>query len=613
MKIKNTAGSRQKKKGPSNPVPAAGSRVSAGKPAAVPVAPQNPVYLNERFPYLLAGTIAALTFLVYLASLRNGFVLWDDDRYIYENSHIQSLDAAFFKWAFFGYYSGNWHPLTWISHALDYAVWGLNPIGHHLTNTVLHALNTFLVVLLATRLITAWRERAAAGGSSLFSDDRNALIAGGAAGLLFGLHPLHVESVAWASERKDLLCALFYLLGMMSYLQYARQWGDETALLKRPWPLLTGHYCAAAAFFCLALMSKPMAVSFPVVLLILDWYPLSRIRSFGSFRDVCIEKIPFAVLTLASSAVTLAAQEAGGALSRSFMTVVTLPQRLALAAKSLIAYLGLMVWPVDLVPLYTYPKVIAPLSPEYIIPVLLVAGITAGSIVVARKRKLWPALWSTYVITLLPVLGIVQVGVQAMADRYAYLPSIPPFLLAGMFAAWVYAKMLVASTARTLIRIAGPALALVVVGTMIVLTLEQIGIWKDSIVLWTNVIEKQTEIDPIAYGNRGVSYANLGEHRRAIRDFDRAIALDRYYAGAYYERGSSYAQLKEYDHAVSDYSQAIMLNQYGATSETGPEFYYLDRGRAYLQMNNTDLAIADFRKACELGNRKACDFLQSYR
>ena len=176
----------------------------------------------------LAATIALAAFLVYLPALQNDFVYWDDNLYIFENANIRSLDAAFFRWAFFGFHVSNWHPLTWISHAVDYALWGLNPLGHHLTSIILHAVNTALVILLAVKLLETARERSTRNGAASFLNDRTVLIAAGVTGLLFGIHPVHVESVAWVSERKDLLCALFFLLSIMEYTKYLVSWNSGT-------------------------------------------------------------------------------------------------------------------------------------------------------------------------------------------------------------------------------------------------------------------------------------------------------------------------------------------------------------------------------------------------
>ena len=225
--------------------------------------PGRKVNRAQNVKYLFAGAVALATFLMYLPALRNGFVEWDDGSYVLENHHIRSFDAAMFKWAFFNFYASNWHPLTWISHAVDYALWGLNPLGHHLTNIILHAVNTFLVVVLAVRLLEAYRERTALSGRPSFLNDRAILIAGGTTGLLFGLHPVHVESVAWVAERKDLLCALFFLLSITAYTKYAgskesgvgspgsEDQGQAEARLGKAF--INKHYLFALGFFVLAL------------------------------------------------------------------------------------------------------------------------------------------------------------------------------------------------------------------------------------------------------------------------------------------------------------------------------------------------------------------------
>ena len=386
---------------------------------------------NKRnLAYPIAGLAALLTFIVYSSTLHNGFVYWDDDEYVLENLHIRSLDFAFFKWAFFNFYSANWHPLTWISHALDYAIWGLNPMGHHLTNNVFHAINTFLVVLLVVKLIKAVHDSPFTIRDSRLTShySRFALIAAATTGLLFGLHPIHVESVAWIAERKDLLCALFYLLSVMAYVKY-RTYKSYTT------------YFLSLGFFFLALLSKPMAVSLPVVLLILDWYPFQKITSLKTFRTAFVEKLPFIALSSFSSIVTILAQGSAAVIrSAEFAPLST---RSFSAVKALAAYLYKIILPLNLLPFYPYALHPSSLFFEYLLPIVLAIGITAGCISLAgRREKFWLCGWTYYVATLLPVLGIVQVGDQAMADRYMYLPSLGPFLVIGLTAAWGWERWL---------------------------------------------------------------------------------------------------------------------------------------------------------------------------
>jgi hypothetical protein len=253
----------------------------------------------------IACSVALVTFAVFLPSLRNEFVNYDDGNYVYENPFIRSLDMKLLKSAFTEFYASNWHPLTWLSHAFDYAMWGLNPLGHHLTNNILHALNTLIVVFLVIRLLEVYRLTMANKGlSQPFINDSTLKITGAATGLLFGLHPLHVESVAWVSERKDLLCAFFFLLTIIAYIRYVMEI-KARASINSPSRFFNRNYLFAIGFFILSLMSKPMAVSLPFVLLILDWYPFRRIRSLKTFCTVSTEKLPFFALTLISSVLTI--------------------------------------------------------------------------------------------------------------------------------------------------------------------------------------------------------------------------------------------------------------------------------------------------------------------
>ena len=320
---------------------------------------------KQDFKYYAAGAVSLMTFLVYLSALQNDFVGWDDGTYVVENPFIRSLNGALLKWAFLDFYASNWHPLTWISHALDYAVWGLNPLGHHLTNNILHAVNTFLVVLLVVKLMEAVRRRREAVprpkiGRSTESplteepyDVKGPLIAAATTGLLFGLHPIHVESVAWVAERKDLLCALFFLLSIMMYIRYITP--PSPSYPKRGWRS-RGSYFLSLAFFTLALLSKPMAVSLPFVLLVLDWYPFGRITSYKTFGTAFIGKMPFIALSLVSSILTVQAQKE----AIVPMELAPLSQRILVGVESLIGYLWKMILPVNLSPFYPYPKNLSP-------------------------------------------------------------------------------------------------------------------------------------------------------------------------------------------------------------------------------------------------------------
>ncbi len=607
---------------------------------------------NKKRLYLLAAGVAAITFLVYLSCLRNEFVLWDDDAYIVDNPFIRSFDWSFLKWAFFKFYAYNWHPLTWISHALDYAVWGLNPLGHHLSNIALHAMDTFLVVVLAAKLLTAPRS------AEHPLDVRSVLVAAGVTGLLFGLHPVHVESVAWVSERKDVLSGLFFLGCLLLYADYARdlpaQPGLRAAVSDR-------RYWGTLGLFVLALLSKPMAVSLPVVLLVLDWYPFGRIRSVPDAFRAFVEKLPFVALALLSSIVTVAAQRAGGSLNLN--ELIPLHSRLLLAAKALFGYLQKMLWPEGLVPFYPYPTFTSIRSLEYSLPLLGIVAVTAACIVLSRKQKVWLAVWVCYIIMLIPVLGIVQVGHQAMADRYTYLPSFGPFLLAGLGAARLSSLAKGPSGRIAVVAGGGVLLALLSYGT-----LKQIPVWNNSITLWTSVILRYPAIDTLPYHNRALGYNKLGMYREALQDFSRALEIDPFDADLYNKRALAYEGMGRLDLAIADYDRSLSLNPsssdtynnlgvlyakqkayakaiesfdralslkpndtdslvnrgmaYGLTGSFDQALQdfdravalapnlaagYYARGKLYLKMGRQDPAAADFSQACRLGITDACN------
>ncbi|MFI5295604.1 MAG: tetratricopeptide repeat protein [Thermodesulfovibrionales bacterium] len=648
------------------------ARISGSGPSQSPVGTgslQEVPAHKTRGTSLLAASASFITFIVYLSSLRDEFIFrWDDGLYILDNPFIGSFNATLFKRAFFNFYAANWHPLTWISHALDYALWGLNPLGHHLTNNILHAVNTFLVVVLVARLLDT--AKALEGRFS----DKGILIAAATSGLLFGIHPLHVESVAWVAERKDVLCALFYLLSIMAYTGYVGRGGSL-------WPPKEGQprgvaptrtYILSLGFFTLALLSKPMAVSLPVVLLILDWYPLKRIQSMKSFWSELIEKLPFLALSLVSSVLTILAQKAGGAMAMT--ESVPLSTRLLVAVQSLISYLWKMLLPVNLSPYYPYPKEVSLLSWEYLSAIVLGLGITAACVVIAKKQKVWLSAWGYYVMTLIPVIGIVQVGGQAMADRYMYLPCLGPFLVIGLAVAWIYEKGRAAERQYLAPKFAAAGAVLFLFVPMTYLTVKQIDVWKNDITLWTYVIEKQPAgvpqaynnlgltfidmglvdrameefdkalaVDPgfyEAYNNRGSSLDKMGQPDRGIADFDKAIALNPRYAAAYYNRGIaygkiglldnsiesfdkaleidsnnaeayvsrgiSYARIGRHDKALEDFNKAILLKPTYAMA-------YFNRGNFHSLAGNKELAVSDFQKACDFGEKQGCDALQAFR
>jgi hypothetical protein len=428
-------------------------------------------------------------------------------------------------------------------------------------------------------------------------NERMTLLVGGATGILFGLHPIHVESVAWVAERKDLLCALFFLLSMSAYAKYGTLAHAETPHPRSESRFLKKLYLLSLGSFTLALLSKPMAVTLPVCLLMLDWYPLKRIRSLRTFWLALVEKLPFFALSLVSSILTLLAQAAGGSIVP--IEYAPLSTRMLVASKALMVYLGKMMVPLNLIPFYPYPSDVSLLSLEYLSAVALVLGITTTCIVVVKGHELLLSVWGYYVVTLMPVLGIVQVGNQFMADRYAYLPSLGPFLLMGLAVAWLFEKVnALKRWSRPATFVCGAAVIGILV-SLSYLTVKQIGVWKNSIDLWTYVIKREPVRAPLAYYNRGVSYVKKGQVDRALYDFKKTIMLDPSDYQAYYNLGVLYGSTGLFDMAIECFSMAIVIHQ-------NYDMAYLYRGTYYARTGRVEQARADYQKACDLGNENGC-------
>jgi protein O-mannosyl-transferase len=581
---------------------------------------------------LVAIGTAVFTFLIYLPALQNSFVFWDDNTYIYENRLITSFDWKFIKWSFTEFAADNWHPLTWISHALDYAVWGLNSMGHHLTSIFFHALNTFLVTLLTARLLKS-TGRDSLPGRVLSGNV--ALTAAIVTGLLFGVHPLHVESVAWVSERKDVLSVFFFLLSLLTYLRYsAHPVATENPRSINTFPVTSffqKYYLLSIAFFLLGILSKPMVVTLPVVLLLLDWYPLKRFTNSRGLVSVLPEKIPFFLLSLSSTVVTLFAQKS----ALASVTGLPFSSRLLSAAKSLMAYIEKMLWPADLIPFYPYPVTISIFSMEYLIPVLILIIITAACLYAlkANKQKIWLTVWGYYVITMLPVIGIIQVGKQELADRYTYLPSIGPFVLAGVAAGMLFTFL---QKRKAVLKTVSLSISFFMLFCLSYATVRQIGVWKDSITLWNHEIEvlakrpdRQYLYLSIPFYNRGVIYADQGNPDMAIADFTMAIYLSPIDYITYHLRGAVYASKGMYEQALNDFNSSLYLkpggsdihysraavlmrlSRYGEALydlneaiRLSPEpsaWYYYNRGLALRQLGYQNEAERDFMQSRNLG------------
>jgi len=531
----------------------------------------------------VVGSVAIflIIFAVYTPALENDFVNWDDDICVYENIHIRSLDAPSLYWMFTAFHASNWHPLTWVSHAVDYSMFGLNPLGHHLTSIILHGVNTFLVFLLIIQLMLKAKTMDKAPLPSMLSLSVwvQVLIAAGITALLFGVHPLHVESVAWVAERKDVLCAFFFLLTLLSYFFFASA-ADKKK--RRAW------FTACLVLSSSALMSKPMAVTLPLVLLLLDIYPLRRITlSTGNNLSlwVLLEKVPFLCLSFVSGVLTILAQHAGGAV----VSLERLPLRFRLinALHSPLFYLTKMVWPRGLVPVYPFPKNIHVFDLKYIISGILFVSVTGVCLWLLRREKcMLFTVWAYYLITLMPVLGIIQVGSQTAADRYTYLPSISIFLLAGIVTSMVLAR---STPIKKKILYGG----LIVVPVFIVcgqLTIQQIKIWNDSETLWRYVINCFPGRVFIAHNNLGLVYDRRGMYDKAFKEYEKAVAIYPAFAEAHNNLGVAHTRKGMFDKAIEECEKAIAINPSFAEAQTS-------LGNVYLKKGMVDDAIAEYKKA----------------
>lgn len=508
----------------------------------------------------LAALAGVVTFLVYLPSLQSGFVNWDDQYYVYENLHIRTMGLAFFKWVLTSAYFANWIPLTIISYAVDYQISGLSPAMYHFTNIAFHALNTGLFYILSFEILKAASpEKKDAGWTS------RAATAALIAALLFGLHPLHVESVSWVSERKDVLSGFFFILGAITYLKYARETKNRRS-----------YYALTLLFFVLAVMSKPIVVSFPVALLILDWYPLKRFQdvkgSFERAKKAIIEKTPFILASLACVVATIFAQQEFGAIK----TTGGFLWRAVIIVRGYMFYLYKMLLPFGLAPLYPHPAGITLLSLEYAGAFLSFAAICIVCLLTYKRCRAITAVWLSYLVMLLPVIGLVQVGMQVVADRYSYLPSAGVFLLAGAGAALLFERLSRPS------RIAALVCAIAVFAALSVLTVMQEAVWKDSIALWTHEINTVPDRPALAYYNRGIAYEDAGYRVKAVSDFSEAVRLDPKYINAYAYRGYVYRMLKKMDLALKDYDTVLRFDPNYAKAYLNKAVIYIETGR-YLE------------------------------
>jgi tetratricopeptide (TPR) repeat protein len=507
------------------------------------------------FIYLV---LAAITFAVYWQVHNFEFTNYDDDKYVYDNVHISSgLTPSNIAWVFTHAHVGNWHPLTGLSHILDCQLFDLKAGRHHMVNLLFHIANTLLLLTVLRRMTgKIWQ---------------SAFVAA-----LFAIHPLHVESVAWISERKDVLSTLFWILTIWAYFRYTEKHS-------------TGWYTLAIVLFAFGLMAKPMPVTLPFVLLLLDYWPLNRfeLKSGEHLRRCIQEKIPFFILSTVSSVITFTVQKNSGVVSE--IEVLPLATRAANAVISYGKYIEKMFWPANLAAFYPYPDNQLQTWRVFAAAVLLIV-ITICVVRLATRHRYLPVGWFWFLGTLVPVIGIVQVGSQAMADRYTYVPLIGLFIIAAwglpeLFKSWRYRKIALASA------------ALAILSALAICAWVQTSHWKNTISLFEHAL-KVTDRNYTAYIQLGNAYYAAGETEQAISAYGKAIEKNAGDSWAYYNRGNVYAGEDQYDRAIIDYSQAIERNPSDAD-------FYQARGTAYYGKGETDMALADYNKAIELDGEDA--------
>jgi len=537
----------------------------------------DPALARLHFPvWLLAALLALVTVALYWPALHCDFVNLDDDVFVTDNPHVQGgLTWTAVKWAFSNTQQADyWAPMMWLSHILACQLFGLNPWGHHLINVLLHALNTALVFLLFRRLTGApWRSFFVAA--------------------LFGWHPLRVESVAWVTERKDVLSAFFGLLSLLCYAKAVTsdRWqvaGSEkivpTSFLSRVTCHLSPYYFWSLFLFALGLMSKAMLVTWPLVMLLLDWWPLERFKIQGSrFRvqGLVLEKLPFFGLAAAASVVTVVAQKHGGAVIS--MVTMSLSMRIGNALISYCRYLGKLFWPANLAVLYPHPGH-WPLTSE----ALAGGALLIITVFCFMARRPYPFLlmgWLWFVGMLVPVIGLVQAGAVAMADRFTYLPSL------GLLVLVIWSASELARRGRYQVNflvVAGCGTIILCLG----LTRHQLKYWTESEILFRHTLSI-TENNYLAHNNLGGTLGKKGRIEEAIRQFQETIRLNPDYAIAHYDLGTLLLGQGQFDDAIHQFQEAIRLKPDYAEAHN-------NLGMALEQKDRINEAIGQFQEAIRL-------------
>jgi protein O-mannosyl-transferase len=548
-------------------------------------------WVNQKWrTWLISLLIAAATLAAFWPVVHNEFIKFDDGFYVTLNPRVSSgLSWSNAGWAFRTGYQSNWHPLTWLSHMSDVQLFGLRPGWHHSVSLLFHSANAVLLFLLLQGMTGAlWR---------------SAFVAA-----FFALHPLHVESVAWIAERKDVLSTFFFLLTLWAYVRYVcerreqsgegREGNAPRSTLHAPISCLPSSvfYPLSLFFFALGLMSKPMLVTLPFVLLLLDWWPLQRFRPAAiapQLRNLVREKAPFFILALASSVVTFLVQDRG----RAIKAALPFEPRLANAVASYLKYLGKTFWPVDLAVFYPYPDLRLPLSGQWPMWQILAAALLLIAISCWTLRRLtqqpWLGVgWFWYLGTLVPVIGFVQVGNQAMADRYTYIPLI------GIFIGIVWGTAAACRGLAWSKVAAGAGVALVLACAWA--TRVQVKYWRTNFILFQHALAV-TANNAVAHYHVGSGYKDQGKYGLALAQFQAAVRADPSYADGYYGLGLTLERLGRLPQAIEQYQVTLRLRPWLADLHN-------HLGALLSALGKRDEAIREFQQTLQLNP----DFVEAH-
>ena len=605
---------------------AIGSNTPASPVGKIPVMEESrwlnkgrPASLNERWRVPgVCLVLAAITFAVFGQTLRHEFVNFDDNLYVYDNPAVnRGLNLKGVEWAFTYRVCANWHPLTMLTHMLDCQLYGLNAGGHHLTNVLLHTASVILLFLVLRRMTGfLWR---------------SAFVAA-----VFAIHPLRVESVAWVAERKDVLSGLFFMLTLWAYTRYGQgrssverrgSSAGTSSLALDPRPSTLSYYLVLV-FFALGLLCKPMLVTVPFVLLLLDYWPLGRVTSgewqvtrfripvpqLSTLNNLLYEKLPLFGLAVVSCVVTIVAQHEA---IQSFEHI-SFSLRLGNALVSYVVYLGQMFWPTGLAVLYPFTaRNIGFLA--VVLSLVLLAGISAGVFILCRRRPYFLTGWLWYLIMLAPVIGIFQVGWQARADRYTYLPQIGLYV----WLTWAAAE---GCAGRRYRRVVLGGLATGILAALMFCARAQTPYWRNSETLWTHTLACTSGND-VAHNNLGIILAQNGLADEAIAQFRNALEIRPGNAEAQNNLGKALLQKGNADEAIAHFQTALQIKpdfveacnnlgnarfkvgrvdeaiiQYRTALRIKPDFAeaHNNLGNALLKVGSVDEAIAHFQKALQI-------------